>query len=277
MERIAIISDIHGNLEALKAVLNDIKSRKIKRIFCLGDIIAKGVHPKECLDLIKEECEIILLGNCEYFFCKEHGENISNFTEENQKRIKWNQSMLPKEDRNFLLQLPYSFEFYMSGSLIRLFHATPTIINGLVSSIDSLEDKYKLFLPSKHTSSNKTADIVIYGHTHMPYLDKFYNKTLVNCGSVGNAIDVLRNNEKDSLPIETTQACYLILEGDYNSREHQSSLSFQFVRLPYNIEKELNTDKENIERKAYQEELRKGKYREMERIKKLLENKNIHL
>ena len=53
--KIAIISDIHANLEALKSTLEDIKKRKVDKIICLGDIIAKGVHPKECIELIKEE------------------------------------------------------------------------------------------------------------------------------------------------------------------------------------------------------------------------------
>ena len=58
MNRIAIISDIHGNLEALKSVLNDIKKRDIDKIYCLGDIIAKGSHQQECVDLIRNSCEI---------------------------------------------------------------------------------------------------------------------------------------------------------------------------------------------------------------------------
>lgn len=55
--KIAIISDIHGNLEALKATLKDIEKRKVDKIICLGDIIAKGVHPKECISLIRTNCE----------------------------------------------------------------------------------------------------------------------------------------------------------------------------------------------------------------------------
>ena len=52
--KIAIISDIHGNLEALDATLKDIAKRKVDKIICLGDIIAKGTHPKECLERIKK-------------------------------------------------------------------------------------------------------------------------------------------------------------------------------------------------------------------------------
>ena len=67
MDRIAIISDIHGNLEALKSVLNDIKKRNIDNIYCLGDIIAKGSHQQECVDLIRNSCEVIIKGNCDEY------------------------------------------------------------------------------------------------------------------------------------------------------------------------------------------------------------------
>lgn len=68
MEKIAIISDIHGNLEALKSVLKDIEERKVNKIMCLGDIIAKGTHQQECVELIKDKCDIILRGNCDEYF-----------------------------------------------------------------------------------------------------------------------------------------------------------------------------------------------------------------
>ena len=80
MERIAIISDIHSNLEALKIVLTDIEKRGIKRIFCLGDIIHKGVNHKQCLELIKQYCKVVLRGNCDEYFSKEH-ENLDAYSE----------------------------------------------------------------------------------------------------------------------------------------------------------------------------------------------------
>ena len=58
--RIAIISDIHGNLEALKTCLADIQKRNIDKIFCLGDILAKGCHMEECVKLVRENCDVIL-------------------------------------------------------------------------------------------------------------------------------------------------------------------------------------------------------------------------
>ena len=66
--KIAIISDIHGNLEALKATFEDIKKKQVDKIICLGDTIAKGTHPKECIRLIKEKCDIVIQGNTDQYF-----------------------------------------------------------------------------------------------------------------------------------------------------------------------------------------------------------------
>lgn len=96
-----------------------------------------------------------------------------------------------------------------------------------------------MFLPSENTVSNEVADVVIYGHIHHPFMDKLYNKTLINTGSVGNSFDTIRNDNKDSNVLETTKSFYLIIEGEYGSREYNSEVSFQFIKVPYDIEKEL--------------------------------------
>lgn len=59
----ALISDIHGNLEALTAVLADIQSQQVSEIYCLGDIIGYGPNPCECLDLVMKRCAATILGN----------------------------------------------------------------------------------------------------------------------------------------------------------------------------------------------------------------------
>lgn len=263
--KIAIISDIHGNLEALKATLNDIEKRKVDKIICLGDTIAKGIHPKKCIELIRKNCEIVLQGNCDFYFSSEH-DNINEMPEQEQKRIKWNQSLISKEDREYLLNLPFCYEFYMSGSLVRLFHATPVANNIAILNVDSIETKYQMFLPSKNTVSQNIADIVIYGHIHHPYMDKIYNKTIINVGSVGNSFDAIRNKNKDSNALETTKSNYLIIEGEYGSKEYSSDISFQFIKVPYNIDKELEDENWNIEKENYRCELKEGMFRDMTKI-----------
>lgn len=66
--KVAIISDIHANLEALEVVLKDIKRQKITEIICLGDIIGFGPNPVECVQLVLERCQIVLKGDHEEFF-----------------------------------------------------------------------------------------------------------------------------------------------------------------------------------------------------------------
>ena len=183
--KIAVISDVHGNLEALNATIEDIKKRNVEKIFCLGDTIAKGYHTHECIEIIKRECEVVLKGNCDRHFTG----NIDNTNVKTEKDIKrWDEinKSLTDAERKYLNELPFSYEFYLSGSLIRLFHATPERDNVPIINQDSIEDKYKMFLPSEKTMSKEVADIVIYGHIHHQYMDKLYNKTLVNAGSVGN-------------------------------------------------------------------------------------------
>ena len=263
--KIAIISDIHGNLEALKATLKDIEKRQVDKIICLGDTIAKGVHPKECLSLIRKKCEIVLQGNCDVYFSIEH-QNIDEMDELKQKRIKWNKSLINKEDREYLLSLPFAYEFYMSGSLVRVFHATPTANDIAIANVDKIETKYQMFLPSENTQSQNIADVVIYGHIHHPYMDKIYNKTIINVGSVGNSFEVIRNKNKDSDVLETTKSNYLIIEGEYGSREYSSDISFQFIKVPYDIDKELEDENLNIEKENYRFELKQGMYRDMAKI-----------
>lgn len=262
--KIAIISDIHGNLEALKATLEDIKKRKVDKIFCLGDTIAKGVHPEECIELIKENCEIVLQGNTDEYFSKEH--NLEEKSEVEQSRIKWNQSMISKEDREYLQKLPFSYEFYMSGRLVRIFHATPWANNKPILNQDMPYTKYEMFLPTENTVSDKVADMVIYGHIHHQYMDKIYNKTIINAGSVGNSFDTIRNNKKDGNVLETICSNYVIIEGEYNKEEYGEEISFSFVRVPYNINEELKDVDKNIEKESYQYELENGMYRSMEKV-----------
>ncbi len=273
MDKIAIISDIHGNLEAINSVIEDIKERKIEKIFCLGDIVAKGTHQEECVNLIKENCEIVLKGNCDDYFTSKIDRETKSEIEF--KRIDWINSKLSDESKNFLKSLPYSFEFYLSGRLVRLFHATPNKINGFVGNIDTIDRLYSLFLPSKNTISNKKADVVVYGHIHTPFIQRIYNRTIINSGSVGNAIDVFRNEEKDADVRNTTLANYVILSGKYDSKDINEKISFEIVSVPYDIEKELKENEDNIEMESYEEELRSGKYRNMEKIYKSFELRGI--
>ena len=87
-------------------------------------------------------------------------------------------------------------------------------------------------------------DIVGYGHIHTPCIVRFKNKTLFNAGSVGIPIEMLNSNPDDKSNKFSTLASYIIIEGNYNSKD-LSSISFNLVRVPYDIEKEIKDIKES--------------------------------
>ena len=268
MEKIAIISDIHGNLEALKSVIEDIKERNIDKIFCMGDIVAKGTHQQECVDLIRKNCEVVIKGNCDEYFTSDA--DLSGAPQLEIDRMNWNKSKLNEETKNYLKQLPYCYEFYMSGRLVRIMHAHPEKINKFVGNIDKIDRLYELFLPSLNTVSDKKADVLIYGHINTPYLQKIYNRVIINTGSVGNAIDIFRNDEKDGNTKNTTVANYLVISGNLASKNIDEKISYELVSVPYDISKELGDNDDNIELESYTEELKNGKYRDMPKIYKIL-------
>lgn len=273
MDKIAIISDIHGNLEALKTVLNDIDKRGIKTIYCLGDMIAKGANAKECVSLVKKRCSVVLRGNCDRYFSSE--QDLDEKVEIEKIRYTWNHGKLSKDDAEYLLNLPFSYEFYMSGNLVRLFHATPTSDRGIVLNQNKPFEKYTLFLPSDKTISDKIANVVVYGHVHSQYADNIYNRIIINVSSVGNSLNNVRNPLKDAPDKFTSCAFYAILEGNLDDEE-LGAFSYQFIRLPYDVEKELEINKDNVELKSYTYELRNGKYRNMDKIIKNFEKNGIN-
>lgn len=264
MEKIAIISDIHGNFEALKTVLEDIKKKKINKIYCLGDIIAKGNHCEDCIKLIKENCIIVLKGNCDEFYSSD--KNISCLDKILCKRYLWNRKKLSQNSILYLKSLPFSYEFYMSGRLIRLFHAHPMIIDKPVLDISDVDTLYQMFLPSNNTKSDLKADIVIYGHIHRQYLRKLYNRIIMNTGSVGNSFDVFQNESRNGNVKNTTVANYLIISGNLDSLNIDDEISYEFISLPYDIDRELEDNVDNIEASDYENEIRYGRYRDMKKV-----------
>ena len=155
MEKIAIISDIHANITAFNEVLNDIHSRKIQRIFCAGDLVLRGSSPCEVVDIAQRECEVIVKGNAD--------EGAINGTTDHKI---WHRETLGKERLEYLKQLPMYYDFYMSGSLIRMFHASKNDTNHRVLDFDSVEEKMRLF----EDENGIIPDIILYGDIHIQYM-----------------------------------------------------------------------------------------------------------
>ena len=178
MERIAILSDVHGNLTALRAVLSDIERRGIKKIFCLGDSVIKCANPDKVIDLLRKKCEVILLGNCDEIICRP-GIEYGRF---------WTRDRIGEERAKFLYNCPVSYEFYLSGHLIRLFHASPFsldhIFNPMYPNSDTIyfnkiisnpEDLFKNTEFLGKTKNDPIPDVIGYGHLHTPSIFRFKN------------------------------------------------------------------------------------------------------
>lgn len=268
--KIAVISDIHGNYQALKAIINDIEEEKTDYIICLGDIIGKGINSRRCIDLIKEKCSLVLRGNVDDRFCRTP-EDFKN-DENEYNRIKFYQQFLTNDDINYLNNLPIFTEFYLSGNLIRLFHAS---LDDVYTTIENYEmdftKKYKLFEPNEYTVS-KVADMVIFGHLHYNFMEKIYGKTLINCGSVGcSGCPILKEgyNSKE----EISNAHYLILTGNLNDINN-GNIGYYFKSVVYDKDTEIKESNElnNIDY-GYENLLREGYYPGLPNImKKISEN-----
>ena len=274
MNKIAIISDIHGNLEALKAALSDMDKRGVDKVYCLGDILAKGTNQQQCFDLIKDRCSVIVRGNCDEYFAGDFDTSLLSDSEK--ARVVWNKGKINDETKEYIKNLPFSYEFYLSGRLVRLVHAHPENISKFVGNIDFITNYYPLFLPSEKTVSDKVADVLICGHIHTPYAQKIYNRYIINPGSVGDAIDVFRNDSKDGNVLFTTCANYVILTGNIDSVNALDPFSYEVISVSYDIDKELSTNGDNIELDAYKTELKEGKYRDMEKIYRSFEARGIN-
>lgn len=110
MKKIAIITDVHGNLEALEAIMNDIVKRDIDDVICLGDIVDLGPNSKECIDLFIKNNISSLLGNHELYLLR--GTDITPFMSEKRKQhCNFVKNSLTEKEINYMKNCPLSIEY----------------------------------------------------------------------------------------------------------------------------------------------------------------------
>lgn len=243
LTRVALISDVHGNLTAFRAVLDDIESRGIDRIVNLGDLVGKGPRGAEVVELARERCEAHVQGNWEAALTDPERGRSGGAGD-------WWLDQLGEEQRTWLWQLPFCHDFTMSGRNIRVFHASAKSVFHRVFSDRDESELLGMFANTEATGDGPVPDVVGYGDIHEPYLDSVPgDRILFNVGSVGNNLD------------EPTPA-YAIVEGVYDSTE-TAPFAVQFVRVPYDVESELAYARRvgMPARDPWEIELRTGVYR----------------
>ena len=242
LERIALISDIHGNLTALKAVLADIENRGIQRIFNLGDAVGKGPRGQAVVDRCQAVCEVNLLGNWDDFLPDPDRKPDS-------EALRWWKKELREDQWAWLRGLRFCHDFRLSGRQVRLFHASPVSVYHRVH-FDHDETSYLgMFENTPATGDGPVPTIVGYADIHDPYYEADLGRTLFNVGSVGNSLD-------DPTPV------YTIIEGVLDSAE-PAPFSIQFVRVPYDAHAELAAARDlgMPELDSYEAEIIHGIYR----------------
>jgi predicted phosphodiesterase len=221
--RYAFISDIHANLEALEAVFEDIETQDIDDVICLGDIVGYGANPNECVDLVKKQCPVTLLGNHDAAAVELL--STQHFNIHAKIAIEWTTQNLRKEIWNTLCELPLK----ATVDPITLVHATPYEPNMwyYITSLEEAAFNFQFF----------DTQICMVGHTHIPIIivldsqkelyvhqdagikldDIEGSRLLINVGSVGQPRD--RN----------PRSCYGIFDMEAGE--------FSYRRVTYNIEK----------------------------------------
>ncbi len=182
--RVAIISDIHSNLEALTKALDIIKTLSVDEIICLGDIIGYGANPNECLELVRKNCSVVVIGN--------HDEAVLNldlldyFTEDASTAIFWTHKQITKENYEYLKTL----QLLNKRDNLLFVHSSPCIPR---------EWKYIFVEETAINAFNCfTESFCFIGHTHIPAVFSTNGRTrvikkedrfIINVGSIGQPRD----------------------------------------------------------------------------------------
>ncbi len=209
--RIAIISDIHSNLEALNSALEAIDAQRVDDIVCLGDIVGYGSNPNECLSLVRSRCSVVLQGNHD---AAAVDLSVANqFTLNAQLSAIWTFGALPPENKDYLRNLP---QMKPRGDIL-FSHASPfepEEWHYVISEFDTRE-AFRAF----------TEKICFIGHSHIPVIFSEHGRVpaisrlgryIVNVGSIGQPRDANPN----------------LSYGIFDTEEW----SYQNIRLGYDID-----------------------------------------
>lgn len=184
---IAVISDIHGNLGALEAVLRDLDRLGPSQVIVAGDLALGGPHPAECVQLVRRRGFPAIRGNTD--------EWLTARPRDTTDAVGWTSAQLSDADRRYLAGLPFLWRVpHQAGDLV-VVHATPWSIADVVRPDAPEPLVTRVF-------AEAAAPAVVYGHIHIAYVREVAGKVLVNPGSVG-------------LPFDGDQrASYAVLDAD---------------------------------------------------------------
>lgn len=200
--RIALLSDIHGNIFALETVLAELQSEAVDRILVAGDFVGYYPYINEVIARVRAMNVVAVLGNHDAYLL-----NPQMITAEKRKAYRLDEAAhsIQTENIDWLRQLPAQQKLDLDGQMVLLCHGSPWLWNEYVYPDFDNWDRF----------SNMDADIVVMGHTHIPFERQVGKVQLINPGSVGQPRDYQPG------------ACYAILE------THDQQVTF--YRCSYDI------------------------------------------
>ena len=213
--RIAIFGDIHGNIAALDAVLLDIAAQKPDRVYCLGDLVGYAPFPNEVTERIRREEIPTVMGNYDDGVGFDRDECGCAYKEPldqelGQQSLEWTKAHTTAENKSFLRSLHPEIRFTDGTTRILLVHGSPRRMNEYLFEDRPLSSFERL-------AQSSETDVIVFGHTHVPYTKTAGGVLFVNAGSVGKP--------KDHDP----RACYVML--DTNASPQMAT----FRRVEYDV------------------------------------------
>ncbi|MBL6974857.1 MAG: metallophosphoesterase family protein [Deltaproteobacteria bacterium] len=219
--RVAIISDIHANLEALEAVIKEIQSLSVDLVACLGDVVGYGSNPDECCSLVREHCDFCLLGNHDAAVTGAMDE--AYYYDAARNALRWTRDQLDDDNYKWLYSLPYS---HLDGELA-YFHSAPIMPSGFFYVVQANEAQTHVQI------FDRLKSISFIGHAHLTSVFSVTAKKakssdakhvalregtryIVNVGSVGQPRD------------RDPRSCFVIWDSEDET--------LQYVRVEYDIE-----------------------------------------
>jgi putative phosphoesterase len=221
---VAFISDVHANLPALEAVLEDMASRRVGCTFCAGDILGYNTFPNETVDLLRRKEVACIAGNHDRAVLM----GVRNMNSIAAAAINWTREVLSPVSMAFLRDLPNSIHRPLEGVMMAIHHGSPRFISEYVFEEHVSEELLDL----------AGARLLVLGHTHIPYVVQFPTGTVINPGSVGQP--------RDGDP----RASYALLD--------TSEWTFRILRVPYDVERVMAGIRENGLPEMLAHRLRRG-------------------
>ncbi|MBF0559246.1 MAG: metallophosphoesterase family protein [Nitrospirae bacterium] len=215
--RIAVLGDIHGNIEALRVAYKAAVDANADKVFHLGDLGGYAPFVNEVVDFLIEHGIEGVQGNYDDAVAHDREHCGCKYEDPIQAEMAnvsfaWTKKHSSERSKEYMKNLPFELSFSSGSRKVVIFHATPQKNN--LYWFEERPDKFFLEMAGKID-----ADIMIYGHTHKPYRKDIGGKVFINAGSVGKPKD------------GDARTCTTIINMT------DDNVTSAFVRTPYDIEK----------------------------------------